>query len=130
MNRTVKYQGAFSRNVGFADKSFLFPPPPPPSTRFFCSRSNFRAITRLETLATHDTFLRIMWVFGHFFMHVPAHMITVGDFQGSNVNGDGKKHRSVPEVFHAASAYGRGCVGPRPTPKIPTAREKNLWYPG
>ena len=30
---------------------FLFSPPPPPST-FFCLRSNVRAITRLETLAT------------------------------------------------------------------------------
>ena len=53
MNRTVKYQGAFSRIVGFAGKRFLFSPPPPPSTFFFfCSRSNFRAITRLEALAT------------------------------------------------------------------------------
>ena len=31
---------------------FLFSPLPPPSTFFFCSRSNFRAITRLETPAT------------------------------------------------------------------------------
>ena len=52
MNRTVKYQGAFSRIVGFAGKRFLFSSPPPPSIFFFCSRSNFRAITRLETLAT------------------------------------------------------------------------------
>ena len=51
MNRTVKYQGAFSRIVGFAGKRFLFSPPPPPST-FFCFRSNFRVLTRLETLAT------------------------------------------------------------------------------
>ena len=29
-----------------------------------------------------------------------------------------------------ASAYGRRCVGLRPTPKIPAVREKNLWYPG
>ena len=48
----------------------------------------------------------------------------------------------VPETFLArfpvsvkssplvASAYGRRCVGLRPTPKIPTACEKNLWYPG
>ena len=28
-----------------------------------------------------------------------------------------------------ASAYGRSCVF-RPTPKIPAALEKNLWYPG
>ena len=56
MNRTVKYQGAFSRIVGFAGKRFLFSPPPPPSTFFFCSRSNFRAITRLETLATQATY--------------------------------------------------------------------------
>ena len=34
MNRTVKYQGAFSRIVGFAGKRFLFSPPPPPSTFF------------------------------------------------------------------------------------------------
>ena len=35
-----------------ARKRFLFSPPPPPSTFFLCSRSNFRAIIRLETLAT------------------------------------------------------------------------------
>ena len=33
MNRTVKYQGAFSRIVGLAGKRFLFSPPPPPSTK-------------------------------------------------------------------------------------------------
>ena len=42
------------------------------------------------------------------FLHVPAHINTVGDFQtdwrkcnpikSSKVNGNGKKHRSVPEV--------------------------------
>ena len=41
----------------------------------------------------------------------------------------------MPEVFLAASplvasAYVRRGVGLRPTPKIPAAREKNLWYPG
>ena len=35
INRTVKYQGAFSRIVGFAGKRFLFSAPPPPSTFFF-----------------------------------------------------------------------------------------------
>ena len=79
------------------------------------------------------------------FLRKPADMITVGDFQSDwrkcnpikklKVNGDGKKHRSVPEVFLAASplvnsAYGRRCVGLQPTPKIPAAREKNLWHPG
>ena len=39
------------------------------------------------------------------------------------------------ETFQArlplvASAYDRSFVGLRPTPKIPAAREKNLWYPG
>ena len=33
-------------------------------------------------------------------------------------------------VTRAASAYGRRCVSLRPTPRIPAAREKNLWYPG
>ena len=50
MNRTVKYQGAFSRIVGFAGKRFLSPSPF--ILFFFCFRSNFPAITRLETLAT------------------------------------------------------------------------------
>ena len=54
MNRTVKYQRAFSRIVGFAGKRFLFSPPPPPSTIFFAS-ALIRAITRLETLATQAT---------------------------------------------------------------------------
>ena len=35
MNRTVKYQGAFSRIMGFAGKRFLFSPPPLPSTFFW-----------------------------------------------------------------------------------------------
>ena len=51
MNQTVKYQGAFSRIVGFADKCFLFSPPIPLHL-IFCSRSNFHAMTRLEMLAT------------------------------------------------------------------------------
>ena len=34
MSRTVKYQGAFFRIVGFAGKRFLFSPPPPPSSFF------------------------------------------------------------------------------------------------
>ena len=43
----------FSQAKGFAGKRFLFSPPHPPSTFFFYRfRSNFRAITRLETLAT------------------------------------------------------------------------------
>ena len=33
-------------------KGNLLSPPPPPSFIFFCCRSNFRAITRLEMLAT------------------------------------------------------------------------------
>ena len=51
------------------------------------------------------------------FLHVPAHINTVGDFQtdwrkcnpikSSKVNGNGKKHLSVPEVFLAASAVGQ-----------------------
>ena len=64
MNRTVKYQGEFSWILGFAGKRFLFSPPLPPSI-FFCSRSNFRAITRLEMLATQankpQEFLTISW---------------------------------------------------------------------
>ena len=50
MNRTVKYQGAFSRIVGFAGKHFLFSPPPPSSIFFFFAPS--LTITRLETVAT------------------------------------------------------------------------------
>ena len=60
-------------------------------------------------------FLRIMWVFRHFSLHVPADMMTVGGFQSdwrkcnpiksSKVNGDGIKHRSVPEVFLAFLSY-------------------------
>ena len=50
MNPIVKYQGPFSRIVGFGGKCFLFSPAPS-TFFFFCSRSNFRAITRLETLA-------------------------------------------------------------------------------
>ena len=40
----------------------------------------------------------------------------------------------VPETFLArflvASAVGQSCVVLRPTPKIPTVRGKNFWYPG
>ena len=54
MNQTVKYQGAFSRIVGFCGQAFLLFSPTPPTSIFFffCSCSNFRAITRLETPAT------------------------------------------------------------------------------
>ena len=54
MNQTVKYQGAFSRIMGFAGKRFFSSPLPLPLPCFFffCSCSNLRAITRLETLAT------------------------------------------------------------------------------
>ena len=38
--------------------------------------------------------------------------------------------RFLSSLFLAASAYGRRRVSLRSTPKIPTAREKNLWYPG
>ena len=72
------------------------------------------------------------------FLHVPVHMITFGDFQfdwrkcnpikSSKVNGDGKKHRSVPEVF--SRGFAARVFGLQPTPKIPAACEKNLWYPG
>ena len=37
---------------GEGKEGILLSPPHPPSTFFFCSRSKFRAITRLETLAT------------------------------------------------------------------------------
>ena len=47
----MKYQGTFSRIVGFAGKRFLFSPPLPPQP-FFRFRSNFCAITQLEMLAT------------------------------------------------------------------------------
>ena len=43
------------------------------------------------------------------FLHVSVHMITFGDFQFD---------------------WRKSCVGLQPTPKIPAAREKNLWYPG
>ena len=49
--------------------------------------------------AKHDVGL---WTF----LHVPAHMITVGD-------GDGKKFRSVPEVFLAASPLMASAYGGR-----------------
>ena len=37
---------------------------------------------------------------------------------------------SAVSVRFVASAYRRRCVGLRPTPKIPAACEKNLWYQG
>ena len=61
MNRTVKYQGAFSRIEGFAGKRFLFSPLPLPLQPFFCFHSNFRAITRLETLATQAINIVEFW---------------------------------------------------------------------
>ena len=51
---------------GEGNEGFLFSPPPPPST-FFCLRSNVRAITRLETLATQArvnlSYLRTVYFF-------------------------------------------------------------------
>ena len=56
-------------------------------------------------------------------------MITVGDFQSDwrKCNPIKKAQRSTGTAN--ARGFSRG-VGLRPTPKIPTAREKNLWYPG
>ena len=53
---------------GGRKRCFLFSLPPPPSTIFFsCSRSNFRAITRLETLATQAN-LSLILLFLSFFL--------------------------------------------------------------
>ena len=53
---------------GRRKRCFLFSLPPPPSTIFFsCSRSNFRAITRLETLATQAN-LSLILLFLSFFL--------------------------------------------------------------
>ena len=57
----------------------------------------------------------------------------------SNVNNFNRVHAHVSEPLVSlafwspwlqASAYDRRCVSLRLTPKIPVAREKNLWYPG
>ena len=71
------------------------------------------------------------------FLHVPVHMITFGDFQfdwrkcnpikSSKVNGDGKKHRSVPEVF--SRGFGlrpKMCWPSANTESSRRAREKPL----
>ena len=53
---------------GRRKRCFLFSLPPPPSTIFFsCYRSNFRAITRLETLATQAN-LSLILLFLSFFL--------------------------------------------------------------
>ena len=53
---------------GRRKRCFLFSPPPPPFTIFFsCSRSNFRAITRSETLATQAN-LSLILLFLCFFL--------------------------------------------------------------
>ena len=70
-------------------------------------------------------FLRIMWVFGHFFTcqststqletfnligvnQEPIRLLRkCNPIKSSKVNGNGKKHLSVPEVFLAASAVGQ-----------------------
>ena len=36
----------------------------------------------------------------------------------------------LPASPLVASAYDQRCVVLQPTPKIPAARKKNLWYPG
>ena len=89
-----------------------------------------RQLWRIAMLPIHDcmnfklelVFLRIMWVFGHFFTCQPTwsqletfNLIGVNVIikkKSSKVNGEGKKHRSVPEVFLAvaplvASAFGQ-----------------------
>ena len=71
------------------------------------------------------------------FLHVPAHMITVGDFQSGwrkcNPIKKLKGQRGRYKAPLRARGFSRGfarCFGLRPTPKIPAGREKNLWYPG
>ena len=67
------------------------------------------------------------------FLHVPVHMITVGDFQSdwrkcnpiksSKFNGDGKRHRSVPEVFYRG--FAARSFGLRPKMCRPSATSEN-----
>ena len=60
-------------------------------------------------------------------------MITVGDFQSDwrkyNPIKKLKGQRGGQKAPLRARGFSRG-LGLRPTPKIPAAREKNLWYPG
>ena len=59
------------------------------------------------------------------FLHVPVHMITVGDFQSDWRINDGKKHRSVPEVFSRGFAV-RGFGLAANTENSRRTREKPL----
>ena len=81
--------------------------------------------TRLTVTRAKSLFLRIMWVFEHLFTCQPTstqletfNLIGVNQepirllrkcnpIKSSKVNGNGKKHLSVPEVFLAASAVGQ-----------------------
>ena len=68
-NREIS-RGVF-QNHGFCGQAFPFLPTPSPF-HFFCSRSNFRAVTQLETLATQAIFWQSLctWVI---FLVISAH---------------------------------------------------------
>ena len=71
MNRTVRYQGVFSRFVGLRATVSSSPPPPPFPPFFFCPPppppSNFPAMTRLETLAMQASYRVVVKALSHVF---------------------------------------------------------------
>ena len=61
MNQTVKLGVGVFQNRGVCGQAFpLLPSPLPLQPFFFCFRFNFRAITRLETLATQAIIIIII----------------------------------------------------------------------
>ena len=60
MNQTVKLGVGVFQNRGVCGQAFPLLPSPSPFNLFFCFRFNFRAITRLETLATQAIIIIII----------------------------------------------------------------------
>ena len=81
--------------------------------------------------------LRIMWVFGHFFTCRPTWSqsetfnligVNIIRLKSAKVNGDGKKHRSMPEVFLAASANTENSRRTQEKPLVPRVMAFGHWH--
>ena len=110
-NKKKERTGEGEGNEGMKEwrnEGFLFSTPPPPSTFFFfCSRSNFRAVTRLETLATQAS-KRLSLIFQTF---VKITQMLRPVFMSKGLSPPQKLHiDSVPTSLQARDPGGGGVL--------------------
>ena len=109
LGREKEWRGRGRGMKEWRNEGFLFSTPPPPSTFFFfCSRSNFRAVTRLETLATQAS--KRLWLIFQTFVKITQMLRPV--FMSKGLSPPQKLHiDSVPTSLQARDPGGGGGGG-------------------